>query len=273
MKRILVVDVGGNNVKVAVAGRKQVLKIPSGPTLRPARMVADVKKAIAGWRYDVVSIGYPGPVRDGRPSSEPANLGPGWVRFDYARAFGKPVRIVNDAAMQALGAYRGGRMLFLGLGTGLGSALVLEGRLAPLELAHMPYRKGRSYEDYVGARGLKRLGRKRWAKHVATVVALLRQGLQADEIVLGGGNTNRLDTLPQGVRRGDNAHAILGGQRLWDDLGQPRRRPRRKAEPRSKRASAERPPRSQPPALAAATRPEPAQAAGAGDEAAETPSG
>lgn len=231
MKRILVVDVGGNNVKVALAGRKQVLKIPSGPTLRPARMVAEVKRATAGWRYDVVSIGYPGPVRDGHPAKEPANLGTGWMRFDYARAFGRPVRIVNDAAMQALGAYRGGRMLFLGLGTGLGSALVLEGLIAPLELAHMPYRKGRSYEDYVGARGLKRLGRKRWRKHVAAVVALLRHGLQADEVVLGGGNTNRLEVLPQGVRRGDNAHAILGGERLWqaaDERKRPARRtPRR----------------------------------------------
>jgi len=272
MKRILVLDVGGNNVKVALAGRKQVLKIPSGPTLRPARMVADVKKATAGWRYDVVSIGYPGPVRDGRPSKEPANLGRGWVRFDYAGAFGKPVRIVNDAAMQALGAYRGGRMLFLGLGTGLGSALVIEGLLAPLELAHMPYRKGRSYEDYVGARGLKRLGRKRWAKHVAAVVELLRRGLQADEIVLGGGNIHKLTTLPKGVRRGDNAHAILGGQRLWDDLAQPPRRSRRKAEPSGRAAGFKRSSGGQPPGVAAAAQPEAAQAAGGDDASADTPS-
>jgi polyphosphate glucokinase len=214
--KILVIDVGGTNVKVAMGGQRKPLRIDSGPELTAARMAAEVKKATAGWKYDAVSIGYPGPVVNGRPALEPRNLGGGWVRFDYARAFGKPVRIVNDAVLQALGSYQGGRMLFLGLGTGLGSALVADGLVDPLELAHLPYRKGRTYEDYVGARGLKRMGRKRWESHVGKVIALLKQGLQADYVMLGGGQTKKLKRLPPGTRLGSNTRAFVGGARLWE---------------------------------------------------------
>jgi polyphosphate glucokinase len=232
--KILVIDVGGTNVKVSLGPSKEPRKIPSGEAMTAARMAAEVKKAIAGSRYDAVSIGYPGPVVNGRPSQEPANLGAGWVRFDYKRAFGKPVRVVNDAAMQALGSYQGGRMLFLGLGTGLGSALVANGTLEPLELAHLPYRENRTYEDFVGLRGMKRLGKKRWRKHVARVVALLKHGLQVDYVMLGGGQTKYLKKLPPGVRLGTNAHAILGGVRIWDEL-EPRHQQRLPQKPRSRR--------------------------------------
>jgi polyphosphate glucokinase len=215
--KVLVIDVGGTNLKVSVGGTVDVIKIPSGPEMTAARMAEDVTKAIAGQGYDVVSIGYPGPVVNGRPAREPHNLGAGWMRFDYAKAFGKPVRVVNDAAMQALGCYQGGRMLYLGLGTGLGSAFVGDGALEPLELAHLPYRKGRTYEDYLGLRGLKRMGRKKWQRHVEKVVEILKHGLQADYVMLGGGQTKELKTLPTGVRLGTNAHAILGGLRLWKE--------------------------------------------------------
>ncbi len=216
MTRILVIDVGGTNVKVCVSGRRTALKIPSGKTMTPARMVAAVRKATAGWKYDVVSIGYPGAVKDGRPVLEPHNLARGWMRFNYKKAFGVPVKIVNDAAMQALGAHAGGRMLFLGLGTGLGSALVAEGHLLPLELAHLPYRNGCTYEDYLGVRGLDRMGRRKWTHHVHKVVALLKNGLQADYVVLGGGQTKKLKSLPPGVRVSGNQAAIRGGLRLWN---------------------------------------------------------
>jgi polyphosphate glucokinase len=216
MRRILVIDVGGTHVKVGTTGRKMPLKIPSGKTMTAARMAADVRQAVAGLKYDAVSIGYPGPVRHGKPTREPHNLGGGWIRFNYEKAFGAPVKVINDAAMQALGAYAGGRMLFLGLGTGLGSALVADGILMPLELAHLPYRHGGSYEDYVGLRGLVRLGRKKWTHHVHAVVALLRGGLQADYVVVGGGQTKKLKTLPPRVRISGNQSAILGGLRLWD---------------------------------------------------------
>jgi polyphosphate glucokinase len=236
--KILVIDVGGNNVKVSITARKgEPLKIPSGPEMTAAKMVAAVKKATAGWLYDGVSIGYPGPVVNGRPAAEPANLAPGWKGFDYKKAFGKKVRVVNDAAMQALGAYNGGRMLFLGLGTGLGSALVVEGVLAPLELAHLPYKKGKTFEDFVGERGLERLGRKKWTEAVHDVVARLKDGLQCDYVVLGGGQTKRLKKLPPGVRVGDNVHAILGGLRLWADKGDSRPA-RGKARPRGTRSAA-----------------------------------
>ena len=215
--KVLVIDVGGTNLKVSQGGPESPLKIPSGRSLTPERMVADVQAATAGWEYEVVSIGFPGPVVDGRPSAEPRNLGEGWVGFDFERGFGRPVRVINDAAMQALGSYQGGRMLFLGLGTGLGSALVFEGVLAPLELAHLPYRKGRSYEDYLGVRGLDRMGKTKWQAHVANVVALLKHGLQVDYVVLGGGQTKKLDELPLDTRRGSNANAIAGGVRLWND--------------------------------------------------------
>jgi polyphosphate glucokinase len=213
---VLVIDVGGTNLKVSVGSSGDVIKIPSGPDMTAARMAEQVQTAVAGRSYDVVSIGYPGPVVNGRPASEPHNLGAGWMRFDYAKAFGKPVRVVNDAAMQALGSYQGGRMLYLGLGTGLGSAFVGDGVLEPLELAHLPYRKNRTYEDYLGLRGLQRMGRKKWQRHVEKVVELLKHGLQADYVMLGGGQTKELSSLPPDVRLGTNAHAILGGIRLWD---------------------------------------------------------
>ena len=216
MRRILVIDVGGTNLKIGTAARKDPLKIPSGRTMTAAGMAVAVRKAVAGFTYDAVSIGYPGPVRRGKPAQEPHNLGGGWMRFDYAKAFGAPVKIVNDAAMQALGAHTGGRTLFLGLGTGLGSALVVDGKLIPLELAHLPYRRGRTFEDYVGVRGLDRLGRRKWTRHVHEVVALLRNAMQADTVVLGGGQTKKLKSLPPGVRTTDNHCAILGGLRLWE---------------------------------------------------------
>lgn len=224
MKRILVIDVGGTNIKVSMAGRREPIKIPSGRTMTAARMAAEVRKAVVDWAYEVVSIGYPGAVKHGKPAHEPHNLSGGWMRFNYGKAFGAPVKIVNDAAMQALGAYAGGRMLFLGLGTGLGSALVAEGVLMPLELAHLPYRGGRTYEDYVGQRGMDKLGRKKWTRHVHEVVALLKAGLQADYVVLGGGQTKKLKALPRGVRTSDNQSAILGGLRLWDPPTQRQRR-------------------------------------------------
>src|SRR6266704_4258967 len=207
--KVLVIDVGGTNIKVSVTGRKEPIRIPSGPEMNAARMAAAVKKATAGWKYEAVSIGYPGPVVNGKPSLEPANLGAGWIRFDYKKAFGKPVRVVNDAAMQAMGSYQGGRMLFLGLGTGLGSALIVDGVLEPMELAHLPYKKGRTYEDYVGLAGLKRFGKKKWRRHVADVVKQLKTALQADYVVLGGGNAKLLKNLPPWARRGDNANAFV----------------------------------------------------------------
>ena len=214
--KVLVIDVGGTNLKLSMGGPEEPVKVPSGPGLTAARMAADVKAATAGWNYDAVSIGYPGPVVNGRPAEEPKNLGAGWVRFDYEKAFDKPVRVINDAAMQALGSYQGGRMLFIGLGTGMGSAFVANGQIEPLELAHLPYRHGRTYEDYVGLRGYKRMGRQKWQRHVETVVALLKHGLQADYVMLGGGQTKKLKGLPPGVRLGNNSHAIQGGIRLWE---------------------------------------------------------
>ncbi len=187
--RILVIDVGGTHVKVLATGHKQRVEFPSGPKMTPAKMVAAVRAATAGWKYDAVSIGYPGPVVHGRPLCEPHNLGHGWVGFDFKKAFGgRPVKIINDAAMQALGSYKGRRMLFLGLGTGLGSALIVDGVLEPMELAHLPYKKGRTYEDYVGLAGLKRLGKRKWRHHVNEVVQQLKAAVQADYVVLGGGN-------------------------------------------------------------------------------------
>ena len=213
--KTLVVDVGGTHVKALASGYRKHIEIPSGPGLTARKMVESVKKAVSGWKYDTVSIGYPGPVIHDRPVAEPHNLGGGWVGFDFKKSFGRPVRIINDAAMQALGSYRGGRMLFLGLGTGLGSALIVDGALEPMELAHLPYRKGRTYEDFVGLAGLKRLGKKKWRRHVTDVVRQLKTALQADYVVLGGGNAKLLKTLPAGVRLGDNSKAFIGGFRLW----------------------------------------------------------
>lgn len=215
---VLVVDVGGTNVKVLATGQDEPRRFPSGPTLKPEQMVSGVKQIARDWKYDVVSIGYPGLVLRGRPAAEPHNLGHAWVGFEFKSAFGRPVKIVNDAAMQALGSYKGGLLLFLGLGTGLGSALVHEGMVVPMELGHLSYKKG-TYEDYVGLRGLKRLGKKEWRRHVAYVVARLIDALHPDDAVLGGGNAKKLKELPPGCRAGDNANAFLGGFRLWHNSG------------------------------------------------------
>ncbi len=222
---VLVVDVGGTNVKILATGQKESRRFPSGRKMTPSQMVAGVKELAAGWKYDVVSVGYPGRVLKGRIATEPHNLAPGWIQFDFEAAFGCPVKLINDAAMQALGSYRSGTMLFLGFGTGLGSALVVNGTVVPMELGHLSYRKA-TYEDYVGVRGLKRLGRKKWAKHVEFGVGRMIDALNCDDVVLGGGNVKRLKELPEGCRAGDNANAFLGGFRLWEDArGQQRSRP------------------------------------------------
>jgi len=223
--KVLVVDIGGNNVKLLVSGQREARKVPSGPRLTPGRMVAAVKKTTADWSYHAVAIGFPGPVRQGRIAAEPVNLGRGWVRYDFRSTFGRSVRIVNDAAMQALGSYQSGRMLFLGLGTGLGAALVLEGLLQPLEIGHLPYRSGKTYEDFLGKRGLDRAGKKSWRRLVFEIVPRLQAAFQVDEVVLGGGNTKLLRTLPKGSRRGDNRNAFAGGFRLFKDRDRARRRP------------------------------------------------
>jgi predicted NBD/HSP70 family sugar kinase len=219
--KVLVIDVGGTHVKVLVTGAKEPRKYPSGPTLTPPQMVAAVREIITDWEYDAVSIGYPGPVRRGKPVAEPKNLGPGWVGFDFAAEFGRPVRMLNDAAMQALGSYEGGRMLFLGLGTGLGSALIVEKVVVPLELAHLPYRKGRTIEDYVGKRGLDRLGRKKWQLRVEDVIDRLKAAFVVNKVVLGGGNIKKLTRVPPGTRLGDNSNAFVGGFRMWEDYLHP----------------------------------------------------
>lgn len=235
---VLVIDVGGTHVKLLASGQREPRKIDSGSTMTAARMVAAAKKLTSDWRYDAVSIGYPGPVLHGRPVAEPANLGGGWVKFDFRKAFRRPIKIVNDAAMQALGSYRGGRMLFLGLGTGLGCALVVDGRIEPMELAHLPYRKDRTYEEYVGARGLARLGKRRWRHYVKDVVQKLRVALETELVVLGGGNAKLLKKLPAGVRLGSNENAFLGGFKLWAESakGGPGRSPRLPRRSRSTRA-------------------------------------
>jgi polyphosphate glucokinase len=212
---ILAIDVGGTHVKVLVSGKRQPRKVESGPTLTPARMVKAVRELVSDWKYDRISIGYPGVVVHGRIAAEPMNLGRGWVRFDFEKAFGHPVRIVNDAAMQAMGSYRGGRMLFLGLGTGLGSAMIVDGDLQPLELAHLHWKKGRTYEETIGAQGLLRLGKRKWRERVNEAVAALRKALEPDYVVIGGGNAKKLERLPRGVLLGDNAKAFTGGFRLW----------------------------------------------------------
>jgi predicted NBD/HSP70 family sugar kinase len=214
--RVLVIDIGGSHVKLLATGQRTPTKLPSGPRLTPRQMVKEVLDATEGWSYDAVSIGYPGPVNRNKPVTDPINLGRGWVRFDYRKAFGCPVRMINDAAMQALGSYGGGRMLFMGLGTGLGTALVMDGTLVPLEIAHLPYKDG-SYEDYLGEAGMEELGKRRWKKHVETVVGLFLVAFNADYIVLGGGNVRHFKELPPGTKRGSNAHAFRGGFRLWKD--------------------------------------------------------
>jgi polyphosphate glucokinase len=215
--KILVIDIGGSHVKLLASGRRTPVKVPSGPTLTPGQMVAEVLEATEGWSYDVVSIGYPGPVARNRPTKEPANLGDGWTRFNFQRAFGCPVRMINDAAMQALGSYAGKTMLFLGLGTGLGNTLVTHGVVVPMEMGHLPYANGKTYEDIIGEAGLRRMGKRKWRQHVHFIVELLASAMNADYTVLGGGNVRFMDALPTNTRRGNNANAFRGGYRLWDD--------------------------------------------------------
>jgi polyphosphate glucokinase len=215
--RVLVIDVGGTHVKLLATGKRAHREFDSGPHLTPRQMVAGVLKLSADWPTELVSIGLPGPVQHGKSVAEPVNLGPGWVGFDFARAFNRPVRLVNDAAMQALGSYTGGRMLFLGLGTGMGSAMVVDGVLQPTELAHLPYEKGKTFEDYVGLRGFRRLGKKRWRATVRDVVAKLTAALQVDYVVLGGGNARHMKSLPPKTRLGNNDNAFRGGFELWKD--------------------------------------------------------
>jgi polyphosphate glucokinase len=225
--KTLVIDVGGTHVKLLASGHKTRLQFDSGPHMTAKKMAATVKKTVAaaGWKYDGVSIGYPGPVLHDRPVMEPHNLGKGWVGFNFRRAFGCPVKIINDAAMQAVGSYRGGRMLFLGLGTGLGTALIVDSVVEPMELAHLPFKKGRTYEDYAGIKGLERLGKKKWRKEVAEVVRLLKAATQADYVIIGGGNARLLKRLPPNTRLGDNDNAFRGGFRLWQNSkSSPRRK-------------------------------------------------
>jgi polyphosphate glucokinase len=218
---VLAIDIGGTHVKILVSGEEARREFESGPNLTPQSMVATVKKLAKDWKYDVVSIGYPGRVRANRPIAEPRNLAKGWVGFNFEAAFTRPVKMINDAAMQALGGYRGGTMLFLGLGTGLGSAMVVEGVVVPFELGQLSYKKG-TVEDYLGERGLLRLGKKKWREEVAYCIGRLVPVLQPDDVVLGGGNVKKLKTLPEGCRGGDNVDAFLGGFRLWKDDYRPR---------------------------------------------------
>ena len=213
---VLSIDVGGTHVKILASGQTERREFASGEALTAQEMVDRVKSLAGDWAYERVSIGYPGPVLHGMPAVEPHNLGTGWVGFDFEKAFGCPVRLVNDAAMQALGSYRGGKMLFLGLGTGLGTSLIVDGIVEPMELAHLPYKKA-TYEDYVGVRALERLGKKKWRKKVAAVVDALIHAFEPDDVVLGGGNAKKLNELPPHTRLGDNADAFQGGFRLWED--------------------------------------------------------
>jgi polyphosphate glucokinase len=217
-KKVLVIDVGGTHVKILATGQDDKREFESGPSLTPRRMVSKVLKLAADWKYDVVSIGYPGPVMQGRPLADPWNLGKGWAGFRFDKAFKRPVKMLNDAAMQALGSYRRGKMLFLGLGTGLGSAFIVDGIIEPMELAHLPYKKG-TFEDYVGIRGLEKYGKRKWRRFVEDVVGRLIAALEPDEVVIGGGNVNRLKELPPRCRAGDNANAFRGGFRLWEEPG------------------------------------------------------
>jgi polyphosphate glucokinase len=211
---VLVVDIGGTHVKILATEQKQSREFPSGPKLTPRQMVAGVKKLASDWKYDAISIGYPGVVMGNRPVADPYNLGQGWAGFDFEAAFKRPVKVINDAAMQALGSYRHGKMLFLGLGTGLGSAMVVDGILEPMELGHLPYRS-RTFEDYIGVAGHDRLGQKKWEQAVKDVIAPLIAALEPEDVVLGGGNVKKLKRLPPGCRAGDNANAFVGGFRLW----------------------------------------------------------
>jgi polyphosphate glucokinase len=214
-QKVLVIDVGGTHVKMLTTGQKEPRKFDSGPSMTPGKMVGLVKKAVADWPYDCVTVGYPGPIINGHPLRDPHNLAKGWMGFNFTKAFGCPVKLINDAAMQALGSYEGRRMLFLGLGTGLGSAMIVDGVLQPMELAHLAYKNGKTYEDYLGLRGLERMGKKKWRRHVTEITEHLKMALEADYVVLGGGNSKKLKKLPAGARLGDNANAFVGGFRLW----------------------------------------------------------
>jgi len=214
--KVLVIDIGGTHIKVASTDMRVPVKIPSGPNLTAKQMVDDVLRATKGWVFDCISIGYPGPVTHDAPKAEPHNLGPGWTDFNYGAAFNKPYRFVNDAAMQALGGYKGGRMLFLGTGTGLGSAMIFDGVVVPLELAHLPYKKGRTYEEYIGLAGLERRGKKKWRKSVIDILHRLQAALVCDYVLLGGGNAKLMKDLPAGVILGANSNAIEGGLKLWE---------------------------------------------------------
>jgi len=236
---VLVVDVGGTHVKILATDKREPRKFLSGPTMTAAQMVAGVKRLARGWNYDVVSIGYPGAVAHNHPVAEPHNLGPGWMQFDYEGAFGCPVKLINDAAMQALGSHAQGKLLFLGLGTGLGSTLVVDGIVVPMELAHLPYRKA-TFEDYVGDQALKRDGRKKWRKHVEDVIARLIAALGPDDVVIGGGNVRLLEHLPPGCRAGDNANAFVGGFRMWESVRKPARAKTAKPRRPARKASAAR---------------------------------
>jgi polyphosphate glucokinase len=211
---VLVIDIGGSSIKLLATGQSQPRTVASDGSTTPQKMVQEVKSATTDWKYDAVAIGYPGPVANNRPLTDPWNLGGGWMGFDFERAFGCPVRIINDAAMQALGSYRGGKMLFLGLGTGLGSCMVINGIVEPMELGHLPYQTA-TFEDYVGVRGFNRLGKEKWQAAVKDVVKRLTAALEPDDVVLGGGNVKKLDSLPPGCREGDNASALIGGFRLF----------------------------------------------------------
>jgi polyphosphate glucokinase len=218
-RRVLAIDVGGSHVKIRVSNRKDERQFESGPKMTARRMVKLVHEVTGDWKYDVVSVGYPGVVMHGKIVTEPHNLGRGWVGFDFRGAFGRPVRIINDAAMQAIGSYEGGRMLFLGLGTGLGSAMIADGVVEAMELAHLPYREGRTYEDDVGEKGRHRLGPRKWRRAVKEVVTILRTALEVDYVVLGGGNARKLKKMPEGARLGNNEFAFLGGFRMWRSGG------------------------------------------------------
>jgi polyphosphate glucokinase len=222
---ILAIDIGGTHVKILASGQTHNRKIASGPRMTAQQMADGVRKLARGWAYDVVSVGFPGPVLHGRAVAEPHNLGPGWTGFDFASAFGVPVKVVNDAAMQALGSYRGGRMLFLGLGTGLGSAMIVNGAIEPMELGHLPYKKG-TYEDYIGEKGLEHVGKKRWRKLVKDVIERLIAATEPEDVVIGGGNLVHLKKLPKGCRAGDNAYAFVGGFRMWSTSRSPANRSR-----------------------------------------------
>jgi polyphosphate glucokinase len=214
---VLAIDIGGTNVKILASGEQEPRKTPSGPSFTAEQLVQVTPQLADGWKYDAISIGYPAPVIRGKPLVEPQNLGRGWVGFDFAKAFGKPVRLMNDAAMQALGSYEGGKMLFLGLGTGLGSAVIWDNELEPLEIAHLRYKKRLTFEDYLGLRGLRRLGKQKWRLAVADVVARLCAAIPFDYVVLGGGNVKKLKELPPNTRPGSNSLAFIGGFRLWEE--------------------------------------------------------